>query len=76
MDIQYVTSLLSHLRLKEWLCSSWIKVCGSQSDRQLAFRNILKGKRYYRAKKHIREDLILPELLSDYLSDVPDEIFQ
>jgi hypothetical protein len=28
MDIRYVTSLLSQLRLREWLCSSWIKVCG------------------------------------------------
>jgi hypothetical protein len=29
----------------------------------------------HRAKKYIREDLILPELLSDNLSDVPEDIF-
>jgi hypothetical protein len=27
-------------------------------------------------KKHFREDLILPELLSDNLSDVPEAIFR
>jgi hypothetical protein len=43
---------------------------------QAAFRNVLKGGSYYRAKKHIREDLILPELLSDNLFHVPDVIFQ
>jgi hypothetical protein len=52
------------------------KCVGSQSDTQLAFRNVLKGERYYRAKKHFREDLILPELLSGNLSDVPEDIFQ
>jgi hypothetical protein len=56
-----------HLKLGVW---------ASQSDTQVAFRNVSKGGRYHRAKKHIREDLILPELLSDTLSDVPDDIFQ
>jgi hypothetical protein len=37
---------------------------GSQSGTQLAFHNVLKGESYYHAKKHLREDLILPELLS------------
>jgi hypothetical protein len=56
------------------LCSSSSGVCvGSQSDMQ---RNASKGECYYRAKKHFREDLILPELLSDNLSDVPVDIFQ
>jgi hypothetical protein len=45
----------------------------SQSDMQLAFRNVSKGENYYQAKKHIRED---PELLSDYLSDVSDKNVQ
>jgi hypothetical protein len=27
-------------------------------------------------KKHIKGDLILPELLSDNLSDIPEDIFQ
>jgi hypothetical protein len=49
-----------HLELSMW---------GSQSDMQLAFHNVLKAGRYYRVKKHVREDLILPELLSDNLSD-------
>jgi hypothetical protein len=50
-------------------------VCvGSQSDTQ---RNVSKEECYYRAKKkHFREDLILPELLADNLSDVPVDIFQ
>jgi hypothetical protein len=43
---------------------------------QLAFCNVSKGGSYYRAKKHSREDLILQELLSDNLSDVPEDIFQ
>jgi hypothetical protein len=30
---------------------------------------------YYRAKKHFREGLILPELLSDNLSDVLETFF-
>jgi hypothetical protein len=52
------------------------KCVGSQFDTQLGFRNVSKGECYYRAKKHFREDLILPELLSDNLSDVPEDIFQ
>jgi hypothetical protein len=52
------------------------KCVGSQSDTQLVFCNILKGECYYRAEKHFRENLILPELLSDNLSDVPEEVFQ
>jgi hypothetical protein len=51
------------------------KCVGSQSDMQLAFCNISK-ECYYRAKRHFREDLILPELLLDNLSDVPEDIFQ
>jgi hypothetical protein len=43
---------------------------------QLAFRNVSKGGSYYQAKEHIREDLILPELLLHNLSDVPEDIFQ
>jgi hypothetical protein len=43
---------------------------------QPAFRNILKERSYYQAKKHAKEDLLLPELLSDNLSDVPEDIFQ
>jgi hypothetical protein len=57
-----------------------LSVWASQSDTQLAFHNVSKGGRYYRAKKkkyiYIREDLILPELLWDNVSDVPDDIFQ
>jgi hypothetical protein len=42
-----------------------LSVCvRSQSDASY-LRNISKGECYYRAKKHFREDLILPELLSD-----------
>jgi thioredoxin-related protein len=54
------------------------KCVGSQSDTQLAFCNISKGDCYYCAKqkKHFREDLILPELLSDNLSDVLEDSFQ
>jgi hypothetical protein len=52
------------------------KCVGSYSDMQLAFHNVLKGECYYRAKKHFREDSILPELLSNNLSDVPEDIFQ
>jgi hypothetical protein len=51
------------------------KCVGSQSDTQLAFCNVSKGECYYRPKKHFREDLILPELLSDNLSDVFGDIF-
>jgi hypothetical protein len=32
---------------------------------QQAFHNFLRGGSYYRAQKHIRVGLILPELLSD-----------
>jgi hypothetical protein len=42
---------------------------------ELAFCNVSKGECYYRAKKHFREDLILQELLSDNLSDIPEDIF-
>jgi hypothetical protein len=56
-----------HLKLSVW---------ASQSDTHLAFHNVSKGGRYYRTKKHMREDLILPELLLDNLSDVPEDIFQ
>jgi hypothetical protein len=49
---------------------------GSQSDMQLGFCNDSKGECYYRAKKHFREDLILPELLSGNLYNVPEHIFQ
>jgi hypothetical protein len=53
-----------------------LSVWTSQSDMQLVFHNVSKGGRYYRAKKHITENLFLPELLSDNLSDVPDDISQ
>jgi hypothetical protein len=53
-----------------------LSMWASQSDMQLVFHNVSKGGRDYRAKKHIREDPILPELLSDNLSDVPDYIFK
>jgi hypothetical protein len=56
------------------LCSSSSCECvGSQSDTQ---RNVSKEECYYPAKKHFREDPILPELLSDNLSDVPVDTFQ
>jgi hypothetical protein len=42
---------------------------------QVAFRNVLKGGSYYGVEKHIREDLILLEFLSDNLSDVLENIF-
>jgi hypothetical protein len=42
---------------------------------QLALRNVSKGRSYYRVKKHIREDLILAELLSNNLSDVTEDTF-
>jgi hypothetical protein len=48
------------------------KCVGNHPD----FVNVLKGPCFYRAKKHLREDLILPELLPDNLSDVPENIFQ
>jgi hypothetical protein len=53
------------------------KLCvwASQSDTQLG-SNVSKGECYYQAKKHFKEDLILPELLSDNLSDVLEDIFQ
>jgi hypothetical protein len=51
------------------------KCVGSQSDTRLAFHNVSKEECYYQAKKHIREDLILPELL-DNLSNAPENIFQ
>jgi hypothetical protein len=76
MDIPHVTSLLSHPTLNEWGFVRLQAVCvcvGSQSDTQ---RNDLKGECYYQAKKHFREDLILPELLSDNLSDVLEDIFE
>jgi hypothetical protein len=52
--------------------STW----ASQSDTQLAFHNISKKGEILQSKKHARDDLILPELLSDNLSDVPEDIFQ
>jgi hypothetical protein len=53
------------------------KCMGSQSDMQLGFCDVLEGECYYRAKeKNFREDLILPELLSDNLFDLPEDIFQ
>jgi hypothetical protein len=47
-----------------------------KSDTQLAFCNILRGGVITEGEKRIRVDLIFPELLSDNLSDVPDDIFQ
>jgi hypothetical protein len=70
-----VTSLLSRPTLNKWDFVRLQAVCvGSQSDTQV--RNVLKGECYYRAKKHFREDLILPVLLSDHLSSVFEKIFQ
>jgi hypothetical protein len=74
MDIWYVT-LLYHVFVHGFVRLQ-AKCVGSQSDMQLAFRNVSNGECYYRAKKHFREDLLLPELLSDNLSDVPEDIFQ
>jgi hypothetical protein len=51
------------------------KCVGSQSDTQLALRNISKEECHYQAKGHFREDLTLPELLSDNISDVPEDFF-
>jgi hypothetical protein len=70
-----VTLLLSRPMLNEW-GSVVFKLCmcgGSQSD---THHNVSKGECYYRVKKHFRKYLILPELLSDNLSDVPVDIFQ
>jgi hypothetical protein len=53
-----------------------LSMWASQSDTQLVLRDVSKGGRYYQGKKYIMEDLILPELLSDNLFDVPDDIFQ
>jgi hypothetical protein len=76
MNIRYVTSLLSRPRLNTWGFVRLQAVCvGSQSDTQLAFCNVSKGV-LLPSKKHFREDLILPELLSDNLSDIPEDIFQ
>jgi hypothetical protein len=36
---------------------------------------MLQARSPHRAKKYLREDLILPELLSDNLYDVPQDIF-
>jgi hypothetical protein len=36
---------------------------------------MLQTQRSHQAKKYLREALILPELLSDNLSDVPEDIF-
>jgi hypothetical protein len=66
---------MSQAKGMTFLCLK-LSMWANQSDTQLAFGNVSKGGRYYRAKKHIREDLILSELLSDNLSDVPDGIFQ
>jgi hypothetical protein len=73
-----VTSLLSHLGPKKgpFVLLHSQAVYTQESDTQLAFRNVLRGGSYYRTKKHIREDLIMTDLLSDSLSDVPDDIFQ
>jgi hypothetical protein len=69
-----VTSLLSRPTLNEWGFVHLQAVCaGSQCDTQ---HNVSKGECYYQAKKHFREDLILPDLLSDNLSNVPVDIFQ
>jgi hypothetical protein len=71
-DLAFITSQAKGMAFVRLKLSMWV----SQSDTQLVFRNVSKGGRYYQAKKHIRENLILPELLSDNLSDVPEDIFQ
>jgi hypothetical protein len=66
-----VTSLLSRLRLKKgsFVLHHSQAVYSQESD------TLSKGGSYYQAKQHIREYLIVPELLMDNLSDVPEDIF-
>jgi hypothetical protein len=72
-----VTSLLSRLCLKKGpLFILKLSVWFSSLITQLAFYNVSKGGDFYRVKKHIKEVLILPELLSDNLSNVPEDILQ
>jgi hypothetical protein len=70
-----VTSLLSRPTLNEWgfVCLQAVCVSAVMPDTQCYD---LKGECYYRLKKHFREDLILPELMSNNLSDVPEDVFQ
>jgi hypothetical protein len=75
-----MTSLFSYLTPKEMPLirhheNQTRRCVGSQPGTQVAFRNVSKGECYYRAKKHFKEALILPELLLDNLSDVPEDIF-
>jgi hypothetical protein len=64
-----VTSLLSSPTLNEWVFVRLQAVCVSAVS-------LIHNVTYYQAKKHFREDLVLRELLSDNLSDVPVDIFQ
>jgi hypothetical protein len=72
-----VTSLLSRPTLNECGFVRLQAVCVWAASLILGYvRNISKGECYYRAKKHFREDLILPELLSYNLFNVLEDIFQ
>jgi hypothetical protein len=51
-----VTSLLSHPTLNEWGCLQAVYALEVGLIRNVTFRKEC----YYRAKKHFREDLILP----------------
>jgi hypothetical protein len=77
MVIPYVTSLLSRPTLNEWVFVRLQAVCvwaaSLISARFVTFRK--ESVITERKKKHFR-DLILPELFSDNLSDVLEDIFQ
>jgi hypothetical protein len=67
-DLAFITSQATGIAFVCLKLSMWV----SQSDTQLSFCNVLKGG----SEKYFRENLIVPELLSDNLSDIPDDIFQ
>jgi hypothetical protein len=71
---RYVTLLLSHPMLNEWGFVRVQAVCVSALSliRNVTFRK----ESVITERKNIREDLILLELMSDNLSDVPEDIFQ
>jgi hypothetical protein len=72
-----VTSLLSRPTLNEWgfvhLQAVCVCVWATSLIHNVTFR---KESVITDQKKHFREDLILPELLSDNVSDVPVDISQ
>jgi hypothetical protein len=70
---------LAFITYTKWmgLCSSssYVCVCGQSvwySARFITFQKEC----YYRAKKHFTEDLILPQLLLDNLSNILEDIYQ